>query len=183
MAEINVEKLREELYKVSKALFGIGETCVEASKQHISEKEALSKIRVYLNDVGVWSRFVVDQLIEDCMGPAVLVANNIDELEIEWIKKVLQEQPLQVFNLNECDVSFQQCCDDCPNNLKNGGSGICNCTLPYMQNPTTYTVKQEDLCMVNNTGGYVYTTDTKLKNAPTVNVTDAVERIKKYIKE
>ena len=106
MADINVEKLREELYKVSKALFGIGETCVEASKQHISEKEALSKIRVYLNDAGVWSRFMVDQLIEDCMGPDVLVANNLDEPEIEWIKKVLQEQPMQIFD----DESIDDCC-------------------------------------------------------------------------
>ena len=183
MADINVEKLREELYKVSKTLFCIGETCVEASKQHISEKDALSKIRVYLNDVGVWSKFMVDQLIEDCMGPTVLVANNIDEREIEWIKKVLQEQPIQTFDIDKCDVSFQSCCDECSNNPKNGGSGICNCTLPYMQNPTTYTVKQEDLCMVNSTGGYVYTTDTKLTNASTVNIAEAVERTKKYIKE
>lgn len=176
MADINVEKLKEELYKVSKALFGIGETCVEASKMHISEKEALSKIRVYLNDAGVWSRFMVDQLIEDCMGPDVV--NHFEEPAIDWLKKVLQEQPIQIF-----DVSFPSCCDGCSNNPKNGGSGICNCTLPYMQNPTTYTVKQEDLCMVNGTGEYVYTTDTKLTNTSTVNIADAVERTKKYIKE
>ena len=52
-----------------------------------------------------------------------------------------------------------------------------------MQNPTTYHVKQEDLCMVNSTGGYVYTTDTKLTDVPTVNIADAIERTKMYIKE
>ena len=90
---------------------------------------------------------------------------------------------IQIFDPNGYDVSFSPCCDSCSNNTKNGGSGICNCALPYMQNPTTYTVKQEDLCMVNNTGGYVYTTDTKLNNGSTANIADAVERTKKYIKE
>ena len=104
MTDINIEKLRARLYSVAHALFCIGETCVEASKQHISEKEALSKIRVYLNDAGVWSKFMVDQLIEDCMVPNVLVSNKLEEYEIDWLKKVLQEQPMQVFNPNECDV-------------------------------------------------------------------------------
>ena len=181
MTDINIEKLRNELYKVSKALFGIGETCVEASKQHISEKEALSKIRVYLNDAGVWSRFMVDQLIENCMGPDVV--NHFEEPAIDWLKKALQEQPIQIFDVNLRDVSFPSCCDGCSNNPKNGGSGICNCTLPYMQNPTIYTANHEDLCMVNNTGGYVYTTDTKLTNTSTIDVMKAVERTKKYIKK
>ena len=176
VADINIEKLRDELYKVSKALFGIGETCVEASKQHISEKEALSKIRVYLNDVGVWSRFMVDQLIENCMGPDVSRA--LDDKQTEWVRKYLGK-----WNIESTEINFPSCCDGCSNNPKNGGSGICNCTLPYMQNPTTYTVNQEDLCMVNGTCGYVYATDTKLTNTSTVNIADAVERMKKYIKE
>ena len=181
MADINVEKLKEKLYKVSKALFGIGETCVEASKQHISEKEALSKIRVYLNDAGVWSRFMVDQLIEDCMGPEVV--NNFEEPDIEWIKKVLQEQPMQIFAVDEYDVSFPSCCDGCSNNPKNGGSGICNCTLPYMQDPIKYTVQPGDSCMANNTGGYVYTTSTKIPDVLTpTDIAETVERIKKYIR-
>ena len=118
------------------------------------------------------------------MGPTVLVSNRLDEHEIDWLKKVLQEQSMQVFNPNECDVSFSSCCDECSNNPKNGGSGICNCTLPYMQNPIKYTVQPGDYCMANNTGGYVYTTSTKMPNAstPTVNIAEAAERTKKYIK-
>ena len=108
MADINIEKLRNELYKVSKALFGIGETCVEASKKHISEKEALSKIRVYLNDAGVWSKFMVDQLIEDCMRPDVF--NHFEEPAIDWLNKVLQEQPMQTFDVNGCDEPIDDCC-------------------------------------------------------------------------
>ena len=26
-------------------------------------------------------------------------------------------------------------CDKCSNNPKNGGSGICNCTIPYLSDP------------------------------------------------
>ena len=167
MADINVEMLKEQLYKVASALFRISETCVEASKSHISETDALNKIRGHLNDAGMWSKLKVDQLIEECMEPQVY----------NWF----EDYGKRYLEVNGLD--YPACCDGCSNNPKNGGSGICNCTLPYMQNPTTYTVKQEDLCMVNSTGGYVYTTDTKLQNASTVNISEAVERTKKYIKE
>ena len=146
MAEINVEMLREKLYRVAKALFYIGETCVDASKSHISERDALDKIRKYLYDTDIiGSRLRVDQLIEDCAEP--FVTNTFQEPNIDWLKEVLPEMPLQ-----KLEVSFPSCCDGCSNNPKNGGSGICNCTLPYMQNPTTYTMPSEDCCMVNNTG-------------------------------
>ena len=75
MADMNVELLKEKLYKVSKSLFCIGEACVEASKQHVSLEDALDKIRGYLSDSCMESRFQVDQLIEDCMEPIV---SNID---------------------------------------------------------------------------------------------------------
>ena len=71
VSDINIDMLKERLYKVSKALFCIGETCVEVSKQHISEEKALDKIRGYLNDAGMYSRFKVDQLIEECMEPNI----------------------------------------------------------------------------------------------------------------
>ena len=81
-------------------------------------------------------------------------------------------------------LDYPDCCDGCSNNPKNGGSGICNCTIPYMQNPTNYTVPSGDACMANNTGGYVYTVSTKLSDAstPTVNIEDSIKRIEKYIK-
>ena len=158
---------------------------------HISEKEALSKIRVYLNDAGVWSRFMIDQLIEDCMGPDVLVANNVDEHEIEWIKKVLQEQPMQIFDVDICDVSFPSCCDECSNNPKNGGSGICNCTLPYMKNPTIYTsnTSVDDYCMTatTSTGAYIFGKQKpeaeKQPKADAKRIAEAKANIEKYTKE
>lgn len=176
MVDINVEMLREKLYKVSSALFKIGEVCVDASKMHISEEEALNKIRNYLYDTDViCSRYHVDLLIEECMG--AVISNTFEEPDNDWLNKLLKERTIQP------DINYPSCCDGCSNNPKNGGSGICNCTLPYMQNPTTYTVKQEDFCMVNSTGGYVYTTNTQLPSASTVNIKDAIERTKPYMKE
>ena len=157
MTDINIEKLRERLYAVAHAIFCIGETCVEVSKQHISEKEALSKIRVYLNDAGVWSKFMVDQLIEDCMGQTV--TNSFDEPEIEWLKKILQEQPLQVFNPNECDVSFS----------------------------SDLNTAADDCCMVSNIDGRIFNASREfLDRISKMNHSDisaSIERIKKYIKE
>lgn len=33
-----------------------------------------------------------------------------------------------------------ECCKGCSNNPANGGSGICNCTLPYFERSTTYNI-------------------------------------------
>jgi hypothetical protein len=172
--------LKEKLYKVSKALFCMGEVCVDVSKQHISGRDALNKIRGYLNDAGMWSRFKVDQLIDDCMEQHV--CNAFEEPDREWLKKALNEQPIQTLEIN-----YPDCCDGCSNNPKNGGSGICNCTLPYMQNPTTYTVPYEDTCMANNIDGRVYfAADTKSlteHKASHERIAEAVARTQKYIKE
>lgn len=89
MADINVDMLKESLYKVSKVLFCIGEVCVDVSKQHISETDALNKIRGYLNDAHMYSRFQVDQLIENCMKP--VVTNAFDENQNDWLNKALSE--------------------------------------------------------------------------------------------
>ena len=139
MADINVIMLKEELYKVASALFRMGETCVEASKQHISESDALNKIRDYLNDAEMWSRFKVDQLIENCMEPQVY--NTLDELDSDWLRKYLNEQPLQVYDKSypSIEINFPSVCDECSNNPKNGGSGICHCTLPYFSDSNNVT--------------------------------------------
>ena len=34
------------------------------------------------------------------------------------------------------DTYIPDCCKGCSNHPSNGGSGICNCTLPYMTNTT-----------------------------------------------
>lgn len=47
-----------------------------------------------------------------------------DEENFELLKKLS--------NLNASDYAFNTpACEKCPNNPKNGGSGICNCTVPY----------------------------------------------------
>ena len=46
MADINVEMLKEKLYPAAKALFIIGETLVDESKQHISAEDAIKKIQI-----------------------------------------------------------------------------------------------------------------------------------------
>lgn len=56
----------------------------------------------------------------------------------ERITNILEENERQVWNLG----FDYKCCRTCHNNPKNGGSGICNCVLPYMSrtgNPITYT--------------------------------------------
>lgn len=178
MSEINVEMLKEKIYPAVIALSCIGEVCVDVSKQHISAERAIDKIRNYLYDTDViGSRYRLDRLIEDCMEP--IVSNTLDDKQVEWLKNALTEYPIHAFEAN-----YPSCCDGCSNNPKNGGSGICNCILPYMQNPTTYTIPASDSCMANSTGGYVFTTSTKLPDVSTqtINVSDAVKRTQKYIK-
>lgn len=178
MAEINVEMLREKLHKAAIALSCIGEVCVDVSKQHISAERAIDKIRNYLYDTDViGSRYRVDKLIEDCMKRNVY--NSFEEPDHEWLKKILNQQPLQTL-----EVNYPPCCDECSNNPKNGGSGICNCTLPYMQNPVMYSTG--DSCMANNIDGRVYfASNHSLQEykADSNRIAEAVERTKKYLKE
>lgn len=133
MANINIEMLKNKLYPVAKALFMIGETLVDESKQHISEQEALGKIRSYLREADViCSRYGVDRLIEDCTYTKP-VSNTLDETENESLNNWLNTKSLI------CPDAFPNVCDQCSNNPKNGGSGNCNCTIPYMQAPLRWT--------------------------------------------
>ena len=120
MIEINVELLREKLYTVAKALFCISETCVEVSKMHISETDALDKIRNYLYDTDIiGSRYRVDKLIDDCT----------EQKYDEWQRKYLGEW----VGIEWPKIDYPSCCDGCLNNPKNGGSGVCYCILGQMQ--------------------------------------------------
>lgn len=133
MANINIEMLKDKLYPVAKALFMIGETLVDESKQHISEQEALGKIRSYLREADViCSRYGVDRLIEDCMYTKP-VSNTLDETENESLNNWLNTKSFLYPD------TFPSVCDQCSNNPKNGGSGICNCTIPYMSDPLKWT--------------------------------------------
>ena len=181
MVDINVEMLREKLYKVASALFRIGETCVDASKEHISEADALDKIRNYLYDTDViGSRLRVDKLIAECMEPQV--HNIFGNQHEEWLKTYWGKW----IGLDSPTINYPDCCDGCSNNPKNGGSGICNCTLPYMQNPTNYTVASGDACMINNLDGRVFFTDNLDKlnehRASADRIAEATKRTKQYIK-
>ena len=86
-------------------------------------------------------------------------------------------------------LDYPDCCDGCSNNPKNGGSGICNCTLPYMQNPTTYNVSTttDDCCMASNVYRKAFTVNKDfLDNISKMSYPEieaSIERIKKYIKE
>ena len=114
----------------------------------------------------------VDQLQQAC--------NTFEEKYNEWQREYLGKW----IGIEQPKTDYPSCCDGCSNNPKNGGSGVCNCTLPYMQDPIKYTIQPGDSCMANNTGGYVYTISTKFPDASTqtANIADAIERIKKYVR-
>ena len=184
MADIDVEKLKEKLYVVAKALFCIGETCVDVSKQHLSNEMALDKIRGYLNDANMWSRFQVDQLINGCVKPIVL--NIPDEAQMEEFKEHLKRQGglmLTDLDFPSIEITMPSCCDECPNNPNNGGSGNCSCALPYMQGSTIY----ESSCAANNQNGHVYEVNRNFLDNLQTNVhnhiSETVKRTKRYIKE
>jgi hypothetical protein len=184
MAEIDVEMLKERLYKVAHVLFCISETCVEASKQHISEEAALNKIRGYLNDAGMWSKLKVDKMIGECMEPQTY--NTFEEHQDEWPRKYLGKW-IGLYP----QIDYPSCCDGCSNNPKNGGSGICNCTLPYMENPMMYTTNAstDDCCMTatTSTGAYIFGKEkSDADNQPkadTKRIAEAVERTQKYLRK
>lgn len=67
----------------------------------------------------------------------------------------------------DADYYMPDCCWNCSNHPRNGGSGICNCTLPYMTwgitapkgraDTTTYTIQVKD-------DGTYHITEKKEKN-------------------
>lgn len=92
MAEMNVELLREKLYKAAIALSCIGEVCVDVSKQHISAERAIDKVRNYLYDTYViGSRYRVDMLIQECMNPVLSNISSNEEIN-DWFNKALSEK-------------------------------------------------------------------------------------------
>lgn len=62
--------------------------------------------------------------------------------KIDWVKD-------QVLNIPDC-------CINCSNHPTNGGSGICNCVLPYMN--TTNILQSGSYSIINNGDG-TYTVD------------------------
>lgn len=118
----------------------------------------------------------------DIDGPLYVVDNDYTwEVVDEWQRKYWGER----IGLEPLEVDYPSCCDGCSNNPKNGGSGICNCTLPYMQNPTNYAAQVGDACIANNIDGYVYFANSDNLNnhkADADRIAEAVERTKKYLR-
>ena len=54
-----------------------------------------------------------------------------DELARE-VEKYFEKHPVQTYNyvINSELTLEPKCCQDCPNHIKNGGSGTCCCSLP-----------------------------------------------------
>lgn len=182
MANINVEKLKENLYPAASALFCIGEVCVDVSKQHISAEKAIEKIRYYLHKTDMYSRYCVDKLVEDCIVEE-FTYDDLAEKAQEYLREF--NFPQESYNLN-----MPSSCDGCSNNPKNGGSGICNCTIPYFENPIMYnTTYTDDIsCMANNSDGTTFYSLERKQNSDNIGVADvkriaeAIERTKKYEK-
>ena len=135
------------------------------------------KIFYYTGDIDA-PLYVVDnyytwEVVDD-------VCNVFEDKEDEWQRNYLGKW----VGLEPLKTDYPSCCDGCSNNPKNGGSGICNCTLPYMQNPIMYSTG--DPCMANNINGRVYFTSDpdSLKGSKdnAGRIAEAVERTKKYIK-
>ena len=58
---------------------------------------------------------------------------------LENIKPIPNFTPPSVIELTSPSVPnwVPKCCRNCSNHPSNGGSGFCNCTLPYLENSTT----------------------------------------------
>ena len=56
-----------------------------------------------------------------------------------------------------------KCCENCSNPPKNGGSGICNCTLPYFAENTTGAPTYQTTKTVEITNPFYISTETEEK--------------------
>ena len=135
------------------------------------------KIFYYTGDIDS-PLYIVDNDYTFEVDQSPNVYNVFEEKYNEWQREYLGKW----VGIEPLKIDYPDCCDSCSNNPKNGGSGICNCTLPYMQNPTQYTSTSTDSCMANNINGYVYTTYTGVEppNFTANDIADAVERTKQY---
>lgn len=85
---------------------------------------------------------------------------SINPEQIEILKEISKQGYLSsTFNLPEC-------CRNCSNNPANGGSGICNCALPYMTQTNTI---RNFMTGTQSTGvdEYQITLDTETNNGNT----------------
>lgn len=125
----------------------------------------------------------------DIDGPLYVVDNDYTWAVVDDVKENYSEWKREYLGkwvgLELQKTDYPSCCDGCSNNPTNGGSGICNCTLPYMQDPIRYDIG--DFCMSNNTNGYMYVIDDmdslKSYNDNTNIIAEAVERTKKYVRK
>lgn len=74
-----------------------------------------------------------DNNIKYCLPPWCSKCNSFHSPKEECTKPVNDNK--YVF---EHVDNIPDCCKGCPNHPNNGGSGICNCTLPYLNNLNNY---------------------------------------------
>ena len=79
--------------------------------------------------------------------------------EIRQIETAPCVEPLPNLDwVSTSNNSIPDCCKPCPNHPSNGGSGICNCVLPYMSLSST----GGNYSIINNGDG-TYTVDSSQK--------------------
>lgn len=85
-----------------------------------------------------------DKLCTQYGSVSLTVSEATDAMTVEEFlernKQVYNEENFELLkqfsSLNASDHAFNApACEKCPNNPKNGGYGICNCTVPYYDNP------------------------------------------------
>ena len=55
----------------------------------------------------------------------------------KWVKENINDPvPNKLTTLSDSISDVPACCVSCPNNPSNGGSGICNCAAPYLNQVT-----------------------------------------------
>jgi hypothetical protein len=80
----------------------------------------------------------------------------------KWLKETHINDPVpnKLTTISDCMSDIPACCVKCPNHPSNGGSGICNCAAPYLNQVTcgSYSLK-------NNGNGTYSTTEQNVNNS------------------
>lgn len=81
---------------------------------------------------------IVKEKLEEVVAPLQPwdYLKRIEEFE-EWSRKEMEENPIRIKeHVYFPYYTIPDCCKMCPNHPSNGGSGVCQCTLPYINQPT-----------------------------------------------
>lgn len=77
-----------------------------------------------------------------------ILSDEIEALEeriknLEDINKLINTTVLKMPTTNNFKIEdgIPNCCKNCSNHPSNGGNGICNCTLPYFEDPIKWSIQ------------------------------------------